>query len=65
MKNKMLKERERDRLLQQNRMLSVKSSSFFNANVIKECPEKCKMLVGISFLVLEKSFKYLCNDVNV
>ena len=46
-------------------MLSVKSSGFFNANVIKECPEKCKMLVGISFLVLEKSFKYLCNDVNV
>ena len=46
-------------------MLSVKSSGFFNANVIKECPEKCKMLVGISFPVLEKLFKYLCSDVKV
>ena len=38
--------KERDRLLEENRMLSVKSSGFFSANVIKECPEKCKMLVG-------------------
>ena len=44
-------------------MLSIKSSGFFNASVIKECPEKCKMLVGISCPVLKKLFKYLCSDV--
>ena len=45
--------------------MSVKSSELLNANVIKECPEKCQMLVGISFPVLEKLFKYLCSDLKV
>ena len=40
-------------------------AGFFNANVINECPEKCKMLVGVSFPVLEKLFKYLCSDIKV
>ena len=57
--------KERGRLLEENRMLSVKSSGFFNANVINEYPEKCKMLVGVSFPVLEKLFKYLCSDIKV
>ena len=56
---------ERDRLLEENRMFSVKRSGFFSANLIKECPEKCKMLVGISFSVLEKLFKCLCSDIKV
>ena len=50
--------KERDSLLEENTMLSVKSSGYFSANVIKECPEKCKILVGISFPVLKKLFKY-------
>ena len=56
---------ERDRLLEENRMFSVKRSGFFSANLIKECPEKCKMLVGTSFSVLEKLFKCLCSDIKV
>ena len=45
--------------------MSIKSSELLNANVIKECPEKCQMLVGISFPVLEKLFKYLSSDLKV
>ena len=45
--------------------MSVKSNGFFNANVIKECPEKCKMLVSISFSLLEKLSKNLCSGTKV
>ena len=38
--------KERDRLLEENRMLPVKSSGYFNANIVT-VSKKVKILVGI------------------